>query len=154
MAARDETGGEGVPRPVGPTPRLGMSLAEFLSSPVSSLARATVASSAVPETAGKPDLTLRVIRDPAGKKLAEKLYETYIRRQDAGYDNFVEFLYNLDRMMSEHGGLAVQPDAESDDGHARVSGDADESDEDESDEEDGDEDFELAADALGGCVAV
>ena len=125
-----------------------MSLAEFMSTPVQTLAGAAVV--IAPETAGRPDLKLRVIRDPAGKKLAEKLYETYIRRQDAGYDNFVEFLYNLDRMMSEHGGLAPQPEAEEDDGHARVSGDVED---DESDDE-SDEDFELAADALGGCVAV
>jgi len=111
---------------------------------------------ATQETAGKPDLTLRVIRDPAGKKLAEKLYETYIRRQDAGYDNFVEFLYNLDRMMSEHGGLPIQ--AEEPEG-ARKSGadESEEGDEEEDyDDEGDDDDYELsvAAEALMGCAEV
>ena len=57
-----------------------------------------------------PQHILQVLRDPKGKKDAEKFYETYHPGQDKDYARFAEWLIALDRLMQEFGCRPLPPE--------------------------------------------
>ena len=59
-----------------------------------------------------PSHQLRVILDPTGHKMGQKLYESYVSRIGKSYGRFPEFMIALDRLISEFGGTPLPPDEE------------------------------------------
>jgi len=59
------------------------------------------------DTGGRVDRQLRVLTGPTDKKMADKIFDTYIRRDDESYARHPEFMLALDRLLSEIGGKAV-----------------------------------------------
>src|SRR4051812_33974968 len=53
---------------------------------------------------GKVQHQLRILIDPSGRKLAEKIFEEYIRRETGDFSRFPEFMLALDHLVSEFGG--------------------------------------------------
>lgn len=51
-----------------------------------------------------PEMHLRVLRNAEDKKLAEKVYDTYIHREEKGYERFAEWLISFDRLLASFGG--------------------------------------------------
>jgi hypothetical protein len=61
----------------------------------------------------KPEHMLRILGDQAGRKLAEKLFDTYIDQGRDDYSRFPEFCIALDRLLGEFGGRrAVEEEGE------------------------------------------
>ena len=63
---------------------------------------------------GKPEHQLHVLCDADGRKLAEKLFDRYIRREQNNFSRHPEFMLALDRLISSFGG--VPADTEEPDG--------------------------------------
>jgi hypothetical protein len=55
----------------------------------------------MPET--KPQHQLKIIIDQKGHKLAENLFEDYIRRDSGNFSRLPEFVLALDKLLSEFG---------------------------------------------------
>ena len=62
----------------------------------------------------KPQHQLKVLIDPKGHKMAENIFEDYIRRETGNRSRWPEFLLALDKMVSEFGG---EPLPEKEDKH-------------------------------------
>lgn len=68
----------------------------------------------MPNDKSNPSHQLLVVIDPTGRKLIEKLFETYIRREKGSYKRLPEFMLAVDRCVSEFGGEPLPPDEEDD----------------------------------------
>jgi hypothetical protein len=77
-----------------------------------------------------PAHQLRVIVDQTGRKMVDKIFEIYVRREKGDYSRFPEFLLAVDRLVSEFGGLSLPPDEEDDHDADDAGGDDYEPDED------------------------
>jgi len=77
-----------------------------------------------------PSHQLRILVDPMGRKIADKLYEEYINRDKKHGARHPEFLLALDRLISAFSGMPL-PDEEDD----RKRPDEDEEDEYEPDQD-------------------
>jgi hypothetical protein len=55
----------------------------------------------------KPQHQLKVLVDPKGRKIAENLFEDYIRRESGNFSRYPEFVLALDRLISEFGGEPI-----------------------------------------------
>jgi len=74
---------------------------------------------------------LTVIRDKTGKKILEKLFETYTPGGNTDYARFAEWLIAVDKLLSEFGGRALPPEPEEDEEDEGKDGENDESDPDD-----------------------
>ena len=62
-----------------------------------------------------PSHQLKVLRDPTGKKVAERLFDTYVSGKKKDYTRAAEFMIALDRLVSEFGGLPLPDEDETED---------------------------------------
>lgn len=90
------------------------------------------------ELGASTGLSIRILRDQQGHNTAKRLFENYIRGESGHYSRFAEFLVNLDRLISEHGGqpLPIEGGDSSDDESQSESDDEDYVDLSVSDDED------------------
>lgn len=60
----------------------------------------------------KPEHQLRILSDADGRKLGDKLFDRYIRREQNNFSRHPEFMLALDRLLSSFGGTPAEDEEE------------------------------------------
>lgn len=62
----------------------------------------------------KPEHQARVLNDAEGRKIADKLFDRYVRKERNDFTRHPEFMLALDRLLSSFGGEPADRDDEED----------------------------------------